>query len=375
MADLVVVAMSGGVDSSVAAALLKEQGYNVIGVTLNVWPEQGPAEHGVRHDGCCSLDSVEDARRVANELGIPHYTLNFRDLFDQAVVQNFLAEYQSGRTPNPCVRCNRFIKFEALMAKARSWGARHLATGHYARVDRSPEGRFTLRKAADPFKDQSYALYSLTQEQLAFTLFPLGELAKAETRRMAADLGLVTAQKAESQEICFVPDDDYAEYLRQRVPATAKPGPIRNRRGDVLGTHQGIAFYTVGQRKGLGIAVGRPLYVLEIVPRENAIVVGEEDEVYSRGLVADDLNWVSVGEPTEPIRANARIRYRSAEVPAVAWMQQDGTLAVEFDEPQRAVSPGQAVVLYQGDRVVGGGTIKGAVSRRQSAIGQAARCR
>lgn len=357
MSSLVVVAMSGGVDSSVAAALLKEQGHDVIGVTLNVWPEASPAEADARHSACCSLDSVEDARRVADRLGVPHYTLNFRDVFDRTVIQNFVEEYASGRTPNPCVRCNRFVKFEALLAKALSWGADYLATGHYARVGRSADGRYTLRKAVDGSKDQSYALYSLTQEQLAHALFPLGEMEKAETRRLAAELGLVTAEKPESQEICFVSDDDYAAFLRRRLPATACPGPIRNREGAVLGTHPGVAFFTVGQRRGLGVAAGRPLYVVEIVPEENAVVVGELEEVYSHGLVAEDVNWVSIEEPEEAVRVDARIRYRASEVPARARVCADGALVVEFDEPQRAVSPGQAVVLYQGDLVVGGGTI------------------
>lgn len=360
--------MSGGVDSSVAAALLKEQGYSVIGVTLNVWPEYAVVEAGSPHRACCSLDSVEDARRVADRLDIPHYTLNFRDIFDQAVIQNFLDEYLRGRTPNPCVRCNRFVKFEALLSRARSWEADYLATGHYARVGRSDDGRSTLRKAVDPSKDQSYALYSLTQQQLARTLFPLGELRKSETRRIAARLGLVTAEKPESQEICFVPDDDYSGFIRRRLPSAARPGPIRNREGELLGSHQGIAFFTVGQRRGLGIASGRPLYVLEILPEENAIVVGPRDELYSPGLLADDLNWVSIDEPGDAIRVAARIRYRAAEIPALARVRRDGKLEVRFDEPQRAVSPGQTVVLYDGDLVVAGGTIVEAVSDQPSAI-------
>lgn len=357
MSALVVVAMSGGVDSSVAAALLKEQGYRVMGVTLNVWPETGLVEADTRHNACCSLESVEDARRVADLLGIAHYTLNFREIFDQTVIQDFLREYLRGRTPNPCVRCNRFVKFEALMAKARSLDAEFLATGHYARIGRSESGRCTLRKAADASKDQSYALYSLTQQQLARTLFPLGEMEKSETRRIAAQLGLVTAAKPDSQEICFVQNDDYAGFLRGRIPSAARPGPILDEGGEQIGTHPGIAFYTVGQRKGLGLAARQPLYVLKIVPERNAIVVGEREGLYSPGLTAEDLNWVSLEQPAEPIRVAARIRYRATEVPATARVLEDGTLAVEFDEPQRAVSPGQAVVLYQGDAVAVGGTI------------------
>ena len=357
MAGLVVVAMSGGVDSSVAAALLKQQGYDVIGITLNVWPEAGGVGADSHHSTCCSLDSVEDARRVADKLGIPHYTLNFRDLFDQTVIQTFLSEYLSGRTPNPCVLCNRFVKFQALLARAQALGADYLATGHYARLSRSSSGRFTLHKALDASKDQSYALYSLTQEQLARTLLPLGGLEKAETRRIAADLGLVTAAKAESQEICFVPDGDYASYIRRRLPSAVRPGPIRDRKGAVLGTHPGIAFFTVGQRKGLGIALGKPLYVLEIVPEENAVVVGEREELQCSGLIADDFNWVSIEEPRGTIRASARIRYRAPEASGWASVWRDGSVEVRFDEAQRAVAPGQAVVLYDGDEVLGGGTI------------------
>ena len=366
MADLVVVAMSGGVDSSVAAALLKEQGFRVMGVTLNVWPETNLVEADTRHNACCSLESVEDARRVADLLGIPHYTLNFREIFDQSVIQDFLQEYARGRTPNPCVRCNRFVKFEALMAQARSLGAEYLATGHYARAGRTGSGRYTLLKARDASKDQSYALSYLTQEQLAHTLFPLGELEKTETRSIAAKLGLVTAAKPDSQEICFVPDNDYAGFLRRRLPSVSEPGPILDASGDRIGTHPGIAFYTVGQRKGLGLAAGRPMYVLEIIPERNAIVVGERDRLYSPGLVAEDLNWVSIEQPSETIRVAARIRYRAAEVPATAHLRGDGALEVQFDEPQRAVSPGQAVVLYQGDAVVAGGTIVKVQSSRDA---------
>jgi len=366
LSDLVVVAMSGGVDSSVAAALLKEQGYRVIGVTLNVWPEELSVGVESRHSACCSLDSVGDARRVADRLGIPHYTLNFRDLFESTVIQDFLKEYRRGRTPNPCVRCNRFVKFEALLERALSWGATWLATGHYARVGRSPDGRFSLAKAADPSKDQSYALCFLTQEQLAHTLLPLSELTKTETRVVAARLGLPTAEKPDSQEICFVPGN-YGDFLRRRVPEVVRPGPIVNRGGDVLGTHQGIAFHTVGQRKGLGIAAGRPLFVVEIDPERNRVVVGEREDAYSGGLVAEDLNWVSMPEPEGPTRVGARIRYRSPEVGATAKAQSDGTLLVQFDEPQRAVTPGQVVALYQGDAVIAGGTIRRAISQQPGA--------
>jgi len=363
VSGLVVVAMSGGVDSSVAAALLQQQGYQVIGITLNLWPRVSAVESdNTRRTVCCSLESVEDARQVADRLGFPHYTLNFRDLFDRTVVQNFLAEYLKGRTPNPCIRCNRFIKFDALLAKARALGADAIATGHYARITRTGSGRWSLLKARDGSKDQCYALYSLTQEQLSYTLFPLGELEKRETRQMAEEMGLTTARKPESQELCFVPDDDYSGFIRQKAPEAMRNGTIVNRRGDVLGTHQGVAFYTIGQRKGLGMSAGRPLYVVDLLPESNTLVVGEGDELLSLSLVAEDVNWVSMDPPGGSVEVEAKIRYRSVPVPARASVREDGTLAVEFAEPQRAVTPGQAVVVYQGDAVVAGGTIRAAES-------------
>ena len=365
MAELVAVAMSGGVDSSVAAALLLQQGYRVIGVTMNLWPRKTIVDSDARHTVCCSLESVEDARRVADKLGIPHYTLNFRDVFDREVVDNFLTEYARGRTPNPCIRCNRFVKFDALLTKALGWGASHIATGHYARVVRSPEGRYLLRRASSVAKDQSYALYNLTQWQLAHTIFPLGGIEKPETRRIAKELGLATAERPESQELCFVPDGDYIGYISRQLPSAAMPGPIRNLKGEVLGTHPGVAFFTIGQRKGLGIATGRPLYVVDLLPEENAVVVGEPEELYSRGLLADDVNWIAVERPAGPIRVSAKIRYRSTDAPAVAEINPDGYVRILFDEPQRALSPGQAVVMYDGDTVVGGATIVRALSDQE----------
>lgn len=340
-----------------AAALLKEQGHNVIGVTLDMWPRQSLVDAGVRQNVCCSLEAVEDARRVADRIGIPHYTLNLRDDFERTVVQDFVREYLRGRTPNPCVRCNRFVKFEALLYKARALGASYLATGHYARVDVSDGGRFALRKAVDHSKDQSYALSSLTQEQLAHSMFPLGHMTKVETRQLASAFGLVTAQRPESQELCFVPDNDYAGFLRDRAPAVAMTGPIRNLRGEVLGTHPGIAFFTVGQRRGLGIAAPSPLYVVEIIPEQNTVVVGVREELFSTGLIAGDINWVSIAPPAGEVRGAARMRYHGAEAAAVARHRGDGTLEIDFDEPQRAVSPGQTVVLYDGDSVMAGAVI------------------
>ncbi len=363
MPEIVVTAMSGGVDSSVAAALLVQQGYSVIGVTMNLWPRKSIVEADNRHSVCCSLESVDNARRVADRLGIPHYTLNFREIFDREVVRNFVQEYARGRTPNPCIRCNRYVKFEALLRKAIGLGARYVATGHYARVDRGAGGRFRLRKALHGEKDQSYALYSLTQEQLAHTLFPLGEMPKSETRRIAAELGLATADKPESMELCFVPDGHYGSFVSEKLPSAARPGPIRNVRGDVVGSHPGVALFTIGQRKGLGVASGRPLYVVDILPDENTIVVGEEQDLVSHGLDAEDMNWVSAERPESPVRITAKIRYRASEVPAVVEAGPDATARIVFDDPQRAVSPGQAVVLYDGDAVLGGGTILRAISQ------------
>lgn len=355
--------MSGGVDSSVAAALLLQQGYRVVGATMNLWPRKSVVEADTRHSICCSLESVDDARRVADTLGIPHYVLNFRDIFEREVVRNFASEYARGRTPNPCIRCNRFIKFEALLNKAVSWGAAFVATGHYARIDRAPEGRYRLRRALHGQKDQSYALYSLSQAQLARTLFPLGALRKSETRRLASELGLATSDKPESQDLCFVPDGDNAGFLSTQLAGIARSGPIRDLSGRVVGTHQGVAYYTVGQRKGLGIAAPEPLYVVEILSEENTVVVGGLQDLFSSALLAEDVNWVSTEAPDRPIRVNAKIRYRSTEVPATATHRPDGTLLVEFDQPQRAVSPGQAIVLYDGDDVLGGGTILRSVNR------------
>lgn len=359
MAKRVLVGMSGGVDSSVAAALLCEAGYEVIGVTLNVWPERDPMQALVeREDACCSLGAVEDARRVAAQLGIPYYVLNFRELFRRYVMDHFAAEYARGRTPNPCVRCNQFVKFDALLARAVALAADYVATGHYARIDHDPvSGRWRLLRARDRQKDQSYVLYVMSQERLARTLFPLGDLTKAEVRAHAARLGLATAAKGESQEICFVPTGDYRDYLAQAAPATQRPGPIRDLAGRVLGQHQGIAYYTIGQRRGLGLATGEPLYVIDILPEENCLVVGPADALQAAGCLVEDVNWVALAPPAGPVRAHARIRYRADEAPVVLAPAAGGGLAVRFLAPQRAVTPGQTIVLYDGDVVLAGGTI------------------
>ncbi|MDI6828897.1 MAG: tRNA 2-thiouridine(34) synthase MnmA, partial [Armatimonadota bacterium] len=309
--------MSGGVDSSVAAAILVEEGYNVIGVTMQIWPTQNEIEQKFSRT-CCSLSAIDDARRVANQLGIPHYLMNFREIFERTVVHDFIEEYRRGRTPNPCIRCNRFVKFEALLAKARSLGAEYIATGHYARIVYDEvRRRWLLKRGVDNSKDQSYALYSMTQDQLAHTLMPLGNMTKDETRRMASKLGLAVASKPESQEICFVEDRKYPEFLRFVAPEIARPGPILDMSGRVIGEHKGIAFYTIGQRKGLGIALGEPMYVVRIVPERNAIIIGRNEDLYSHSLVAKDLNFISIENLQEQIVVTAKIRYNMKDSLAV----------------------------------------------------------
>ncbi|NLG79452.1 MAG: tRNA 2-thiouridine(34) synthase MnmA [Firmicutes bacterium] len=365
----VLVAMSGGVDSSVAAAVLKERGFDVIGATMQIWPRSLP--FGDREGGCCSLGAVEDARRVAAMLGIPYYVLNFQEKFEEEVISYFAREYACGRTPNPCIRCNQRIKFGHLMRKAREIGAAFIATGHYARICRDPDtGRHLLLKARDPRKDQTYVLYSMTQDELAHTLFPVGDFTKDETRRIAASLGLPVAEKRESQEICFIRDDDYRKFLREYLPEARKPGPIFDLEGNVLGEHEGIAFYTIGQRKGLGIASTEPFYVVDLDPGRNAVIVGRAGDVMAEGLVATDLNWIPFDRLQEPISVEAKIRYYTPAVgatvaPVAAQPGDQGVpgdpdpneVEVRFASPQRAVTPGQSVVFYDGDVVVGGGII------------------
>lgn len=368
MANRVVVAMSGGVDSSVAAALLVAEGYEVIGVTLNVWPRLTPSEQLTRDDACCSLSAAEDARRVADRLGVPHYVLNFRDIFAAKVIDDFVAEYRRGRTPNPCLRCNEHIKFDALLRRALALGADYVATGHYAIVEHAgPGGRHLLRRGVDANKDQSYALYVLKQEQLARTILPLGRLHKSETRRIAAELGLPVANKPESQEICFVPDNDYGAFLAGYTGLRPEPGAIVDRRGNVLGQHRGIVYYTIGQRRGLALAAGKPLYVVAIDARRNEVVVGEESELYVDELLADEANLIAAPALAGPTRATARVRYRGVEAEAEVTQPTADRLQVRFLRPQRTVAPGQAVVLYQGDLVLGGGTILSAEERGATA--------
>lgn len=350
--------MSGGVDSSVAAGLLKEQGYEVIGITMNLFPL--PEEFCLDRDlkSCCGWGAVEDANRVASKLGVPHYVLNLKDSFEDQVVSNFLEEYSRGRTPNPCIRCNQFIKFDVLMKRARKIGASFIATGHHAQIVQDPRsGRFFLKKGMDKEKDQSYFLYTLTQDQLSHTLFPVGLFTKSKIRKKALEWGLPVAGKPESQEICFIPDNNYVDFLKKRIPEAFRPGRIVNTKGKVLGHHSGIIHFTVGQRRGLGIAAPHPLYVLEINTAKDEIMVGPNDLLYKKDLLADQINWMSGDKQISPIPAKARIRYKHKEAAALLVPLDSEKIRVEFEKPQRAITPGQAVVFYEGDVVLGGGTI------------------
>lgn len=349
--------MSGGVDSSVAAYLLKEQGYDVIGVTMQIWQEEDVASRE-ENGGCCGITAVDDARRVAQRLDIPYYVMNFRKEFKQNVMDYFVEEYLRGCTPNPCNACNRYVKWEALLNRSIEIGAEYIATGHYARVEQLPNGRYAICNSVTAAKDQTYALYNLTQEQLKRTLMPVGAYHKEEIRRMAEELGLPVAQKKDSQDICFIPDNDYASFIEQqaagRIPG---PGDFVLSDGTVVGRHEGITHYTVGQRRGLGISVGKRIFVKEIDAVNNRIVLGDDEEVFTDHLVADRLNCMGVPAFESGDEFLGKIRYSHAGTKCRVTMLDSDRMRLDFEEPVRAVTPGQAVVLYDNGHVAGGGTI------------------
>ncbi len=352
----VVVGMSGGVDSSVAAWLLKEQGYDVIGVTMQIWQDEDNVVQE-ENGGCCGLSAVDDARRVAASIGIPYYVMNFKQEFQKNVIDYFTEEYLNGRTPNPCIACNRYVKWEALLQRSLSIGADYIATGHYARIDKLPNGRYAIRRSATLAKDQTYALYNLTQEQLEHTLMPVGNYSKDQIREMAEKIGLQVANKPDSQDICFVPDGDYASFIEENADASIRQGNFVTPDGKILGKHKGIIHYTVGQRKGLGLALGYPTFVLEIRPETDEVVIGTYEESLTHTLRANELNFMSVEDLTEPMRVFAKIRYNHKGAWCTVEKTGEDEITCTFDEPIRAVTPGQAVVLYDGEYVLGGGTI------------------
>jgi tRNA-specific 2-thiouridylase len=354
----VVVAMSGGVDSSVAAGLLVRQGYEVVGITMRLWTQEDPdaARH---HKRCCSVEDTADARAAADALGIRHYVLNLEREFAADVVDRFVEEYAHGRTPNPCLACNDKVKFRPLLDHAVALGAEYLATGHYARIEHS-DGAAQLHRAVDPDKDQSYVLYTLGQDELRRTLFPVGAYAKDEIRALAHEMALPNADKPDSADICFIPSGDYRSFVRDRVPVAA--GDIVDTDGNTIGEHHGIAGYTIGQRRGLPARGDtQPLFVIGLDPSDNRVVVGPHEMLMSPGLTAEDLTWISGVPPAPTFHASAKIRYRSEAVPSSVMLGDNGDATLRFDRPQRAVTPGQAVVLYDGDRVLGGGTINGRI--------------
>ncbi len=369
----VVVAMSGGVDSSVAAAMLKEAGCEVIGVTMHLWDYDSVGGNARFEHGCCTVEDRNDARVVAGRLGIPYYVVDFREEFERGVISNFVSEYMQGRTPNPCVACNSKVKFGVLLDRAAELGADYVATGHYARVAIDEvTGRYLLKQGLDGNKDQSYALWEMTQDELARSVFPVGMLTKAQTRQIAESLAPRVSGKKDSYEICFIQDRGHERFLKEwtaKHPVTMdeglleiedpiRPGPIVDTNGSILGEHRGHPLYTIGQRKGLGLAAGHPVYVVDIQPDTNTIVVGEDEDLRSDRLIADGVNWQSTVTPVSEVRGQAKIRYRQEATPAVITACEPGVAQVDFEYPQRAVTPGQSVVFYDGETVLGGGIIR-----------------
>lgn len=348
-----IIAMSGGVDSSVAAYIMKERGYDAIGATLRLFTNE---DAGIREKSCCSLSDVEDARAVAHRLGMEYYVFNFSDDFKTEVMDRFVDAYENGRTPNPCIDCNRYIKFKRLLQRAAELERDYVVTGHYAQIEKYND-RYVLKKGVDNTKDQTYVLYSLSQEQLAHTLLPLGGMKKTEVREIAEAQGFINARKRDSQDICFVPDGKYAEFIEQYTGKTYPDGDFVDFDGNVLGTHKGVIRYTRGQRKGLGLALPKPMYVCRTDLDKNLVILGDNADLFSSSLDASDINLIAVERIDAPIRVQAKVRYSQSAAPATVWQTGEDSIHVEFDEPQRAITRGQAVVLYDDDIVVGGGRI------------------
>lgn len=350
------IAMSGGVDSSVASLLIKNAGYDCTGITMKLYENE---DIGIKKSNtCCSLDDIADARAVCNRLGIPYYVFNFRDSFNEEVIERFIKAYENGSTPNPCIDCNRFIKFDRLMRRMAELEMDYVVTGHYARIEYDEESdRYLLKKAVDDTKDQSYVLYSLTQDQLRHTLFPLGAMRKTEVRKIAEENGFINAKKHDSQDICFVPDGKYAEFIEGYTGKKYEHGDFIDKSGNILGEHKGIIRYTIGQRKGLGLALPAPMYVCEKDLENNKVILGSNDDLFTSELYADNLNLITCDKINEPIKIKAKVRYNQKEQPAIAEQIDKDRIHIVFVEPQRAICKGQAVVMYDGDTVVGGGTI------------------
>ncbi len=352
----VVIGMSGGVDSSVAAYLLKKDGYDVIGITMKLWEDDDP-DVAEREGGCCSLSSIDDAKWVADKIGIPHYVVNFKQAFKDKVISNFLEEYKVGRTPNPCIMCNKLMKHDALMKKAFDLDAYYVATGHYAIIEEK-DGEYFIKKSNASGKDQTYAIYTMTQEQIKHSLFPLGKYTdKEEVRQIARDIGLDVHNKPDSQDICFVPDDDYSNFIEKYADYKIVPGNFVDKKGNVLGTHNGIVNYTIGQRKGLGLALGYPAYVIDINAEKNEVVVGVNDDIFKDTCIATDINFINLKSLDEPVRFKAKVRYSAKEEDCTVYPLENDKIKVVFDNKIRAMTPGQSVVFYDGEYLAGGGII------------------
>lgn len=354
MAKKALIAMSGGVDSSIAAKMMKDAGYECIGCTMKLYDNE---DIGIsKGHTCCSLDDIEDARNVATANDMPYYVLNFKEGFSECVIKKFVDAYESGCTPNPCIDCNRFMKFDKLFNRAKELGCDYVVTGHYARIEKEGD-KFLLKKGVDASKDQSYVLYSMTQEQLSHTLFPVGSIKKTEVREIAEESLFVNANKPDSQDICFVPDGNYGAFLERHTGKTYPTGNFVDLEGNVLGTHNGIVHYTIGQRKGLGIAFGKPMYVVDINVENNTVVLGEDKDLFRKSFTVTDFNWISGEVPPSDFKCKVKIRYHQTEQPATVSILSANKVGIVFDEPQRAITKGQAAVLYDGEVVLGGGTI------------------